>query len=165
MFIPSPSMQLIYIYVCALWELLDLHWDKFTIFGETALNNYYVRIWSYCRTFYVTITVIPAIASEVVLSLQCTAAPVGIPNWVIKILERWTSNNFQVYICSSSAMLQWVSALLAHGNIPDMVIQQLLTNNWYFSYAYGMFRVLTVLLFFMLLVLLLEMLDMCSMYL
>ena len=48
-----------------------------------------------------------------------TAAAAGIPDWLIKILGRWSSNAFQVYIHSSPAMIQSIPALLAHANISD----------------------------------------------
>ena len=48
-----------------------------------------------------------------------TVVAAGIPNWLIKILERWSSNAYQVYIHSSLAMIQSIPALLAHANISD----------------------------------------------
>ena len=48
-----------------------------------------------------------------------TAAAAGIPEWLIKILGRWRSNAYQVYIDSSPAMLQSIPSLLARANIPD----------------------------------------------
>ena len=48
-----------------------------------------------------------------------TAAAAGIPEWLIKILGRWRSNTYQVYIHSSPAMLQSIPSLLARANIPD----------------------------------------------
>ena len=48
-----------------------------------------------------------------------TAASAGIPEWLIKILGRWRSNAYQVYIHSSPAMLQSIPLLLARANIPD----------------------------------------------
>ena len=48
-----------------------------------------------------------------------TAAGAGIPDWLIKILGRWSSNAYQVYIHSSPAMIQSVPALLAHANISN----------------------------------------------
>ena len=48
-----------------------------------------------------------------------TAAATGIPEWLTKILGRWRSNAYQVYIHSSPAMLQSIPSLLARTNIPD----------------------------------------------
>ena len=42
-----------------------------------------------------------------------TAAAPGIPDWLIKILGRWRSDAYQVYIHSSPEMLQSVLTLLA----------------------------------------------------
>ena len=46
-----------------------------------------------------------------------TAAAVGIPDWLIKVLGRWSSNAYQLYVHSSPKMLQSVPALLAYANI------------------------------------------------
>ena len=41
----------------------------------------------------------------------------GIPDWLIKVLGRWSSNAYQMYVHSSPKMLQSVPALLAYANI------------------------------------------------
>ena len=48
-----------------------------------------------------------------------TASAAGIPDWLIKILGRWSSNAYQVYIHCSPAMIHSIPALLAHANIAD----------------------------------------------
>ena len=48
-----------------------------------------------------------------------TAAAAGLPDWLIKVLGRWSSNAYQLYICSSPKMLQSVPALLAQADIPE----------------------------------------------
>ena len=45
------------------------------------------------------------------------AAAAGIPDWLIKVLGRWSSNAYQLYVHSSLKMLQSVPALLAYANI------------------------------------------------
>ena len=47
-----------------------------------------------------------------------TAAAAGLPDWLTKVLGRWSSNAYQLYIRSSPKMLESVPAILARVNIP-----------------------------------------------